>query len=168
MNYAELNLLNYSLMKHQIMFLGVFVSFLGTAQQNTVATGGNASSAQGSVSYSIGQIDFETSSNANGTVSQGVQQPYEIYPLAVDELFSSLEINLFPNPTSDFIHLTIGDLSNNLSYQLTDASGRLIQSARITENSTQIDVQDLSTASYFLNVFVGDQPAKSFTLIKNH
>lgn len=157
-------------MKHQIMFLGVFVSFLGTAQQNTVATGGNASSAQGSVSYSIGQIDYETSSNANGTISQGVQQPYEIYPLAVDELFSSLEVNLFPNPTSDFIQLTIGDLSKteNLSYQLTDASGRLIQSAKIMDKSTQIDVQNLSRASYFLNVFVGEQPAKTFTIIKNH
>ena len=157
-------------MKHQIRFLGVFVSFLGTAQQNTLASGGNASSAQGSVSYSIGQIDYETSSNANGTVSQGVQQPYEIYPLSVDELFSTLEINLFPNPTSDFIQLTIGDLSKteNLSYQLTDASGRLIKSSLITENSTQIDVQDLSTASYFLNVFVADKPAKSFTIIKNH
>jgi hypothetical protein len=157
-------------MKHKIMFLGVFVSFLGIAQQNTVATGGNASSAGGSVSYSIGQIDYESSSNANGTVSQGVQQPFEIYPLAVDELFSSLEINLFPNPTSDFIQLTIGDLSKveSLNYQLTDASGRLIQSARIQENNTQIDVQNLSSASYFLNVFVGDQPAKSFTLIKNH
>jgi hypothetical protein len=157
-------------MKHQIMFLGLFVSIIGTAQQNTVATGGNASSAEGSVSYSIGQIDYEPSSNANGTVSQGVQQPFEIYPLAVDELFSSLEINLFPNPTSDFIHLTIGDFSKteNLSYQLTDASGRLIQYARILENSTQIDVQHLSSASYFLNVFVVEKPAKSFTLIKNH
>ncbi len=151
------------------MFLGMFVSFFGTAQQNTVSTGGNASSVGGSVSYSIGQIDYETSSNANETVSQGVQQPFEIYPLAVDELFSSLEINLFPNPTSDFIHLTIGDLSKSeyLSYQLTDASGRLIQSARISDKSIQIDVQHLSTASYFLNVFVGERPAKSFTLIKN-
>jgi hypothetical protein len=157
-------------MKHRIMFFGMFVSFLGTAQQNTVATGGNASSAEGSISYSIGQIDYETSSNANGTVSQGVQQPFEIYPLAVDELFSSLEINLFPNPTSDFIHLTIGDLSKieNLNYQLTDANGRLIQYDRILENSTQIDVQHLSTASYFLNVFVGETPAKSFTIIKKH
>jgi len=155
-------------MKHQIMFLGMFVSLFGTAQQNTVATGGNASSAGGSVSYSIGQIDYESSSNANGTISQGVQQPFEIYPLAVDELFSSLEINLFPNPTSDFIHLTIGDLSNSLSYQLTDASGRLIQSSPISDQITQIDLQGLSTASYFLNIFVGDKPAKSYTIIKNH
>lgn len=157
-------------MKHQIMFLGVFVSLFGTAQQNSTATGGNASSVQGSVSYSIGQIDYQSSSSASGTVSQGVQQPFEIYPLAVDELFSSLEINLFPNPTSDFIQLTIGDLSNNesLSYQLTDASGKLIQSSRITETSTQIDVQNLSAASYFLNVFVANKPAKAFTLIKNH
>lgn len=157
-------------MKHQIMLFGVFVSSLGMAQQNTVATGGTAMGIGGSVSYSVGQIDYKTSSNADGTISQGVQQPYEIYTLEVDDIFSSLEINLFPNPTSDYIHLTIGDLSltKNLSYQLTDASGRLIQTAKITESNTQINAQNLAPASYFLNVFEADKPAKTFTLIKNY
>lgn len=157
-------------MKHQIMFLGLFVSILGRAQQNTVASGNNISGAGGSVSYSIGQIDYSSSSNANGTITQGVQQPYEIYPLALDELFSSLEINLFPNPASDYIHLTIGNLNKNekVSYQLTDASGRLIESQQITELSTLINVQTLIPASYFLNVLVQGKPAKTFTLIKNH
>lgn len=157
-------------MKHHLMFIGLFTTLLGNAQQNTVTTGGNASGAEGSVSYSIGQIDYTSTSNLNGTVSQGLQQPYEIYPLKVDELFSSLEINLFPNPATDFIHLTFGDISQTeiLNYQLTDASGRLIQSASIQEKDTEISVQDLEPASYFLTVLVSNKPAKTFTLIKNH
>jgi hypothetical protein len=157
-------------MKHQIMLLGVFVSFFGMAQQNTVASGSNALGIGGFVSYSIGQIDYETSINTDGTISQGVQQPYEIYTLEVDDIFSNLEINLFPNPTIDYIHLAIGDLTltKNLSYQLTDASGRLIQTAKITESNTQINAQKLAPASYFLNVFEADKPVKTFTLIKNN
>lgn len=154
-------------MKHKITLLCLCLYFTSEAQQNIVASGENAAFATGWVSYSIGQIDYETSSNANGTITRGVQQPYEISSASID-VVNSLEINLFPNPTSDFIYLTVGDLSNNLSYQLTDANGRLIQSARILEASTQIDVQHLSTAAYFLNVFVGNQPTKSFTLIKKY
>jgi len=157
-------------MKKPLMFVGLFTTLLGNAQQNTLATGGNVSNAQGSVSYSIGQIDYTSTSNANGTISQGLQQAYEIYPLSVDELFSSLEINLFPNPATNFIHLTFGDISQTelLNYQLTDARGRLIQSASIQERDTEISVQELEPASYFLTVLVSNKPAKTFTLIKNH
>ena len=157
-------------MKHQLMFIGLLATLHGNAQQNTVTTGGNATGAGGSVSYSIGQIDYTSTSDANGTISQGLQQAYEIYSLTIDELFSSLEINLFPNPITDFVHLTFGEMSQKevLNYQLTDASGRLIQTASIQEKDTQISVQDLEPASYFLTVLVSNKPAKTFTLIKNH
>ena len=157
-------------MKHRIMFLSVFVSFLGLAQQNTVATGGDASGAGGSVSYSIGQIDYETYSGSNGSVSQGVQQPFEIFTVSVNELYASFEMNLFPNPSSSIINLTIGNVSDDqvVSYSLTDINGKLISSSTIVENATSISIEHLAVANYYLNVMVNGVNAKTFKIIKNN
>ncbi|MBK6984778.1 MAG: hypothetical protein IPH32_08475 [Bacteroidetes bacterium] len=49
-----------------------------SAQETTDASGGNASGSGGSASYSIGQSAYNTYTGTNGSVAQGVQQPYEI------------------------------------------------------------------------------------------
>lgn len=56
------------------MTLGITTAY---AQQASTASGGNASGSGGSASYSVGQTAY-TVSNGNGSVSQGVQQPFEI------------------------------------------------------------------------------------------
>jgi hypothetical protein len=152
------------------MFLSVFVSFLGQAQQNTVATGGDASGAGGSASYSIGQIDYETYSGSNGNISHGVQQPFEIYTVSIEEIFSSIEMNLFPNPSSSIINLSIGQLADDkiITYNLTDINGKLISSSTIVENATSISIENLAVANYYLNVLVNGVNAKTFKIIKNH
>lgn len=47
------------------------------AQSGIVAVGGDVSASSGSLSYSVGQIDYEVVSNSNGTLIQGLQQPFE-------------------------------------------------------------------------------------------
>ena len=48
------------------------------AQQGAVSAGGEATGAGGSVSYSIGQIDYITKSSSGHFILEGQQQPYEI------------------------------------------------------------------------------------------
>jgi hypothetical protein len=51
----------------------------GLAMQNTIpAAGGNAKGSGGSASFTVGQIFYTKLSGTNGTVIQGIQQPYEI------------------------------------------------------------------------------------------
>ena len=61
-----------------IFFLLGFCIATVQGQQTIPATGGNASGSGGSVSYTVGQILSSSISGANGSVVQGVQQPYEI------------------------------------------------------------------------------------------
>ena len=61
-----------------IFFLLGFCIAIVQGQQTIPATGGNASGSGGSVSYTVGQILNSSISGSNGTVVQGVQQPYEI------------------------------------------------------------------------------------------
>lgn len=150
----------------------IFASFLChnlSAQENTVATGGEAKGNGGTVSYTIGQIDYTTQSGSTGTVSQGVQQAFEIYTVGINDIAEiSLEILLYPNPTYSDVRLKIGsDFIGKLSYQLFDLNGRLLGNKNITEIETVIPTNNLASATYLLNIINEKQVVKSFKIIKN-
>ncbi len=68
-------------MKYTFFLLCAVVCLINTsanAQQNTVGAGGLATGTGGSVSYSIGQLDYVTASGSGGSASQGMQQVYKV------------------------------------------------------------------------------------------
>ena len=72
--------------------------------QNTIpAIGGTATGSGGSVSYTIGQIVFNIFSGSDGTIAQGVQQPYEISIIKENSENTSFEITVYPNPTTGLV-----------------------------------------------------------------
>jgi len=56
----------------------LLLGHLAIAQQSPVSVGGIATGSSGSVSFSIGQLVDDTYSNGNYTITQGLQQPYEV------------------------------------------------------------------------------------------
>ncbi|MGC8754863.1 MAG: hypothetical protein ACP5QJ_07625, partial [Thermosulfidibacteraceae bacterium] len=60
-----------------VLLLGLGLTGL-QAQESVNATGGNASGNGGTVAYSVGQVVYTTNTGTNGSVAQGVQQPFEI------------------------------------------------------------------------------------------
>jgi len=139
------------------------------AQQASVASGGNATGSGGSSSYSVGQVTYISAMGSNGTVNQGVQQPYEIFTLGNDEFPDiKLEILVYPNPTNAFITLKIENQSlEDLKYQLFDISGKQIQSYQIKASETHIQMENLASAIYLLNVMNNNRLLKTFKIIKN-
>jgi len=157
-------------MKQQLLCIGLFSTLVGFSQQNTVASGGDASGSGGTVSYTIGQIDYEALSGSSGTMAQGVQQPFEIFSVGLAELDYSISASLFPNPAVTSVILSVDGLETyaNATYQLTDENGKVIRSGAVNQQETTINVQDLAISCYYLNVVVSDKLAKSFKLIKNN
>lgn len=149
----------------------LFLIFNGAihAQETTLSTGNDASGSGGTVHYSIGQVVYTTHSGVNGSSAQGVQQPFEIMVFAGLEIKDiQLELSAYPNPTTDFLTLKVGNYSKeNLSFQLTDIGGKLISSDRVSNELTQIEMDQLPVASYFLTVKDGDQLIKNFKIIKH-
>ena len=140
-----------------------------SAQESVNATGGNASGAGGSANYSVGQVVYTTHTGANGSVTQGVQQPYEISVVtAIDEAKGiNLSISAYPNPTTDYLTLSIDEFEiSTMSYQLFDVTGKLIQSEKITGNHTTIGMNNLVPATYFVKVIQENQEVKTFKIIK--
>ncbi|MGX9986011.1 T9SS type A sorting domain-containing protein [Soonwooa purpurea] len=155
--------------KQLILAIVAVFSLKGFSQQSVNTSGGNASSATGNISYSIGQTFTNTFFSSNHSLSEGVHQAFEISTLGVDNQPSiNLEMKVFPNPTASMLYLSYPNYSKNKSkYNLFDASGRLVRSANISSQESQIDLQIESSGMYILQVFSDNQILKSFRIIKN-
>jgi hypothetical protein len=141
-----------------------------TAQTSVNAAGGNASGSGGSASYSVGQVVYAASTGTSGSVAQGVQQPYEISVVnGIEEAKGiSLSVSAYPNPTTDFLQLKVeSEKLKDLSFQLFDISGKLLQSEKITGNQTSIAMGSLVPATYFVKVIQGNKEIRTFKIVKN-
>jgi len=162
-------------MKHKrlklsaVLLLGLGLTGL-QAQTSVNTTGGNASGSGGSASYSVGQLAYTTNTGTNGSVSEGVQQPFEISVVTgLEEAKGiNLSVTAYPNPTTDYLTLSIADFdASKLSYQLYDMNGKLLQNEKITGNQTSIVMSNLVPATYFVKVIQGNKEVKTFKINKN-
>jgi hypothetical protein len=161
-------------MKHKKVKLNVLLIGFGIfgiqAQIVVPASGGQASGGGGSASYTVGQVVYTTNNGySNGSVSQGVQQPYEISILtALDESNGiTLSVATYPNPVIDFVNIIVKNFDYiNLSYQLYDIKGTLLESQKLKGNQTSIATNKLMPASYFLKISNGSKEVKIFKIIK--
>jgi len=155
------------------VFILVSISLSGLQAQEAVTTGGGeASGSGGSVSYTAGQVTYTIHSTGSGSLSQGVQQPYEIYvEVGIED---SAGINLFctsyPNPVMDILILEIRDFKNqSLAYQLYNVEGYLIGSNEIKGSVTTISMGNLALGTYFLKILdnTSFRLIKTFKIIKH-
>jgi hypothetical protein len=157
-------------MKQKLLFLLFFGFALAKlyAQQSTNAGGGDAAGIGGTTSYSLGQVFYTSNNNSNGTVAQGVQQPYEIATLSGKELAEiSLTMQAYPNPATNYLTLNVGENErSNLAFKLVDLNGRSIENRRISTAIETIDMQRLPAAVYFLKVSRNNREIKNFSIIK--
>lgn len=155
--------------KTLLTLLSLFLVNFVFSQRDVVASGGQASGSGGSVSYSIGQIDYITSTGSGGTVTQGVQQPYEIFVISgIEEKNISVSVSAYPNPTTDFITLDVSKPEiKNSNYILYDVNGRIIKEGIVTQKSTSIEINDLQASVYFLEVKINNEKVKQFKIVKN-
>ena len=138
------------------------------AQETIPATGGNASGSGGTVSYSVGQVVYTTNTGTNGSVAQGVQQPFEISVVTgIEQTAINLVISAYPNPTTDFLQLKVeSEKLKDLSFQLYNMQGKLLQNKKIEGNETSIVMSSLVPATYFVKVVQGNKEVKTFKIIK--
>lgn len=140
------------------------------AQQSANASGGKASGSGGTATYSVGQVVYTTATGSNGSVAQGVQQPFEISVVLGLEEAENISLNLmaYPNPATDRLTLKVDNYDGaNLSFQLFDLTGKLLHNVKVKSNETVINMQDYQFGVYFLKVFNTNKEIKTFKILKN-
>ncbi len=155
-----------------LITLSVFYSLQMHAQTATVTNGGTATGNGGTIDFSVGQISTQLTSDASTSISiaEGVQQPFEISVVGVDELLSLLlDATLFPNPTLHFTQLQIDNFDlvhNKVEALLFDIEGKLLLTVKILNPQTQIQMGELPPSTYFLRVQSDDRILKTFKVVK--
>ena len=156
-------------MKYLMLYPLLFIPLLGNAQQSISASGGNATGLGGTATFSIGQIAWNMFAGANGSVTQGVQQPYEISVISgIDDYDITLNFVIYPNPTTGKVTLKIGETAPiGLKFQMFSTSGVLLQEKKIEDSETEIHFDYYPSATYFLRVIKDQALIKLFKIVKN-
>jgi len=130
--------------------------------------GGYAINNQYSITYTIGELvsDFATDTSLNVDLTQGFNQSF-LNIVSVDNLFFDVDINVFPNPTHDFLNVEVLSSHNNLSINLFDISGKLIRENDISQNKFSISFSDLAAGNYFLVFLNNNEKLKTIKVNKS-
>jgi len=135
--------------------LGTKVTFQGITK-NT----GFGSTSFGDVPYG-GQQLWEAVSNGHPTTSGYIDitqtKTFSLYLTGAQaEVENSLEhtLNLYPNPAKSFLSVDM-PLTGQISYQIFDISGKLVQSGLLDEPTIQLN--NLNSGTYFIQIIGKDQ-----------
>jgi hypothetical protein len=131
------------------------------AQQSTNAAGGEATGTNGTVSYTVGQVDYINFSNSEVSISLGVQQPYI---LIADE--GEFQILVYPNPTPSKIKIKIlKPGTDDMQVTMYTVLGQELLTRDLNEGETTISLSPFSPATYILQLRIGET-IRTYKIIK--
>lgn len=152
-----------------VFFFALWMMAMQTieAQSDVVPTGGTATGDGGTVTYTIGQIAVQSYEESGVIISEGVQQPYEIQIIGIDN-YPGITLNavVFPNPTNGNVQLTINDEQLEGGVRVFDMNGKLLFVKKIEGENTEIPMSELAAGTYFVNVMTEKQVLKTFKVVK--
>lgn len=151
------------------LFFSLFNTSCFYAQSNVVTSGNDINGVGGTVSFTVGQIDYTTKNSSSGIVTEGVQQPFEILVITgIENTTVHLQAIAYPNPTVNQLTLRIDEAGYmSISYILTDLNGKILEEKKINAISTEIQTKELAMGVYFLKVVSDNKEVKVFKIIKN-
>lgn len=137
------------------------------SQSAIVPLGGDATDGSVTISYTIGQVAVQANSDGGTTIYEGVQQPYEIQIIGVDN-YPGITLNamVYPNPTLGNVQLTINNVQLEGEVKVFGTNGKFLFSKRIEGKTTEIPMSELAAGTYFVNVVSEKQVMKSFKVVK--
>lgn len=145
-----------------------FVGTIVIGQNSVNVVGGVMYNNTGSISFSIGQVVIENTINTTGSISQGVQQAFEITTLNLEENNLNLSLSAYPNPTQTQLILHIGNYNQEkLKYNIVSSDGKLLSQGSIQSIETIIDFLQLPKALYFIEIQQELSKIQTFRIIKN-
>jgi hypothetical protein len=158
-------------MKYFLTSLLLIISFLQVSSQSGIIfSGGSFSSANNSLSFSAGQIDYSNFSSSEVQLSQGIQQPFELY---FNQIFDesdkhNYDISVYPNPSKDFFQINFdkNDFTNGFSFILFDSKMRILKQGKVIDPNNEINISELSSQLYFLNIYFENKEVTTFKIVK--
>ncbi len=110
---------------------------------------------------------FASGDNPDGAKVPTLEVCYTA-PVGIDAIADNASVLIYPNPTSNQLHITLKDGATLNQFQLFDICGRLVESKTLqNENSFTVDVSNFSDGIYFLSLN-GENVRLTRSLIIHH
>ena len=154
-------------MKKKLLSVGLFLLAVSVNAQQVISAQGNSySNASHTIDYTIGETVTATVSNGSNDLTQGFHQT-NVVITNVEDLDANILVNIFPNPTSDFVNLSV-EKFEGLTLQIYDAAGKLVEQTELSQSLTSFKVSHYSNGTYLLTLtHKKDKKVKAYKIIKN-
>lgn len=152
-----------------ITFSFLLLTSVFTSQETFSSSGFNSNGSSGIITYTVGQVAIDFNTGNNGSLIQGVQQPYEIFStLGNDIFYINLNLIAYPNPTTDQLVLSIENFNGKkFYYQLFNMKGKSLLYDKCVDNKTYINFNRFPSNTFLLSIVENKTVIKTFRIIKN-
>jgi hypothetical protein len=146
------------------------LAFMAGAQtldrQSVDVGGGEMSQSTLHIQYTIGDAFVGSFSTTNIDLNQGYNQSTNVGNVSTPVVDVPLQFSIYPNPTSDVLHVTT---QQRLNVQVTDLLGHNIgSSVDVSSGLTgSLNVSNLSAGIYLLRVTAENGQATTYKWIKS-
>jgi len=105
------------------------------------------------LSWTLGEVMIDTYDNGTNILTQGFHQPM-LTVTSIEENLSNIRMNLYPNPTSEFLNIELGNNDKDINLQLFDMNGKLIHRDVITANTNNfvLPMNAVATGKYLVQM----------------
>jgi len=150
-----------------ILQLLVLAAFFVSSQE-VVSSGGETQTISGiEISWTIGEPVIETISSGSTVLTQGFHQSKLTVTAIDDVLISDFELNVYPNPTSEFVIISSNNLDDKSSYSLFDLTGKLLENKIISTSETRVNLRNYASGTYLLKLQYNPiQPLRTYKIVK--
>jgi hypothetical protein len=105
------------------------------------------------LSWTLGEVMIDTYDNGSNILTQGFHQT-NLTVTTIDEAVSDIRLNLYPNPTSEFLNIELGNNEKDINLQMYDMSGKLMHKDVINAYDTKyvLPMQSVATGKYLIQM----------------
>jgi hypothetical protein len=77
--------------------------------------------------------------------------------VGVDEIVLEDQLNIYPNPVTDVLNVQWNNTTETATLSIRDLSGRLVLSERVANGNAVLDLSNLSSGNYILELQMTDR-----------
>jgi hypothetical protein len=149
-----------------IVLLAGIVSAYG--QEVTSATGAYLKTDNASIQYCLGEAVNFTAMADDVVLTQGFVQPkISVQQTAIDDIYESFGLSVYPNPTAGKVNLIFGEIPEDATYSLYNNSGSLMLKGKVTDQNTSVSLEGNPTGTYIIVVKDAKGKTANYKIIKN-
>ncbi|MCI5055433.1 MAG: T9SS type A sorting domain-containing protein [Flavobacteriales bacterium] len=133
-------------------------------KEKTIAIGSTNSVGHGSRDILLVELDTLFGGQNSIVVQEGLMASTESLTLGADPL--NIMVDVYPNPTSDFVNLKIPKDLMGSRLKILDATGKLIHNQVVQQNIINFNMEALASSTYYVTLEVENEIVFFEKLIK--